>query len=352
MTIKHIYYFSWRDKRSVSTRYRGLYLLEELALRKITYDFVCPRYNIGQLIKFLTLLLKVIFFRKQDSIVVYQKLYTNGLYGKSLKLLLKLSPKNTFYDTDDADYLRYPSDVIEYFIQNCNQCIVGSHALKKYASNFNEKTHIITTPVILHKHIKKVKSKTFHIGWIGDYGANDGIIDSFSHKISLEVLLYPALLALDFTFKLSLLGIKNPRDKESIETLFKNKTNITLNIPQKIDWFDENFIYEQIKDFDVGVSPMINHEFNIAKSAFKAKQYLSCGVPVLGSPIGENLTFIRNEENGYFCSSPDDFKTRIMEFSTMSHDLYLELSKNATKQINDFSMKNYVDHFLKVVTFN
>ena len=41
---------------------------------------------------------------------------------------------------------------------------------------------------------------------------------------------------------------------------------------------------------------MLNHPFNQAKSAFKAKQYLSCGIPVIASDVGENRKFVLNNK--------------------------------------------------------
>lgn len=50
-----------------------------------------------------------------------------------------------------------------------------------------------------------------------------------------------------------------------VENYFKQSKNITLSIPMDLNWLDEISLYKTIKDFDIGVAPMVDHEFNIAK---------------------------------------------------------------------------------------
>ncbi|PCJ25836.1 MAG: hypothetical protein COA97_07085 [Flavobacteriales bacterium] len=350
MQLTHIYFFSWFNANSVSTRYRGLYFLEELKQSKgISYTFVYPGYKLKELFRFTIAFLEIMLFRKKNSIIIYQKIYTNGIYSKTLKLLLKLSPKNTIYDTDDADYLRYDTKVITHFMKHCSSCHVGSTALKKYTLKYNKNVHVLTSPIITHYQVKSKKSKLFHVGWIGNYGTNEGVIEPFSHKLSLEKLLYPGLLELNFDYKLTILGIKNPKDKVDIELLFKNKRNVSLSIPQNINWLDEISIYNRVKEFDIGVSPMINHEFNIAKSAFKVKQYLSSGVPVLASPVGENLSFIKDGENGYFCKNANEFKIKLEEFYQKTETNYKKIIKNTLSEIDSFNIESYSKQFIESI---
>lgn len=148
----------------------------------------------------------------------------------------------------------------------------------------------------------------------------------------------------------TILGIKNPDDKKEIEYYFKDNTNITLDIPEAINWLNENSIYKRIKELDIGVSPMVNHEFTVAKSAFKAKQYLSCGVPVLARHVGENLTFVKNGVNGFICKNSIEFKQRIIQISKMTNSEYTKLRNNTFIKFEDFSMKNYCDNLINQIT--
>lgn len=291
----------------------------------------------------LSILLKFIY----PFYFLEKKIHTSGIFSIALKLLLHIRPHNTLYDTDDADYLRYKSKNIDFFIKNCEYCTVGSKALKDYVLDKNKKVFILTTPVIKHNEIKISKNRIFHIGWVGNLGQNNRYTAPFSHKISLFKFIIPILNDVDFLFKFTILGVINPDDKKEIQNYFRNKKNIILEIPEHIDWLDEIGIYKKIKEFDIGLSPLVNHDFNIAKSAFKAKQYLSCGVPVLGSPVGENKVFIKTGYNGYFCQSEFDFKTKIIEFYKMKKKHYEKFSDNAVKSTEEFNIERYCDDFIE-----
>lgn len=348
MDIEHIYFFSSYNVSGISSRYRGLYVLNLLKKEyNISFDFVFPDYHLKHLFRFVWVYWCILFFRKKNSLLCFQKLHSKGIYTSLLKILIKLKSKNSVYDTDDADYLRFDEKTINYFIKNCEACSVGSQALKKYAQVLNKNVVLLSSPVISHTEVKGHKNKVLHIGWVGHYGTGVGNSEEYEHKVSLNKIIFPALLELDFIFKLTILGVNDPLDKENIENVFRNKPNILLDIPEDIDWLDEISIYKRISKFDVGISPMINHEFNIAKSAFKAKQYLSCGVPVLGSPVGENSKFIIDGVNGYLCNSSLDFKLRITEFKEMNLDKYIRFKNNALYRVKDFIMESYCNEFVK-----
>ncbi len=353
MRLKHIYFFSNFNINGISTRYRGVYVLKELAQKHgISNTFIHPGYRPFEIVNFISCYLKVLLTRRKGSVVIYQKLYTKGIYTNLLKLLVRIRPKGTVYDTDDADYLRYYDKNIYYFMRKCQICTVGSKALKEFAEEYNDNVLLLTSPVIRHTEIKENRNEILHIGWVGDYGLNKEYTFPFSHKVSLNKILFPILKELDFVFKLTILGIKNPTDKIEIETYFKNSNNILLDISENINWLNETSIYKKISEFDLGVSPMINHEFNIAKSAFKAKQYLSCGVPVLASPIGENMSFVKDGVNGFICKDDMDFKNRIIQINEMTKNEYDKLRRKTVLSVEDFSMNKYCNNLIFGLTKN
>lgn len=350
VNLKKIILFANYNINGISTRYRGVYVLNELSKKhNIETTFVYPGYSVAEIINFLIACISVLFSDAKHTRVIYQKIHTRGVYTSVLKMLIKLKPKGSIYDTDDADYLRYDDRNIIYFIQHCEMCIVGSSALEAYAKQYNHHVAHITSPIIAHAQKKIKRNKILHIGWIGDYGENKGYTPVFSHKVSLNTLLFPILLHLDFQFTLTLLGIKNPNDKLEIEAYFKNNPNITLDIPLDVSWLDEDSIYKRIESFDIGVSPLVSHAFNASKSAFKVKQYLSCGVPVLASPVGENTRFVRNEYNGYLCENTNDFMERIRHIHAMSDTEYNTLRLNSLVPISPFSMEYFCEHWLQKI---
>ena len=342
MDIEHIYWFAPYNITCPSTRYRGKYPLEHLQKHHtISFDFVLPDRSLKGIFFFLKTLLSILFFRKKNSLLVIQKICSNRWYANALKLLVLIRNKDTLYDIDDAEYIRQPTATLHFFLQHCQAVAVGSQALKEYCLVYNSKVYIQTSPVIKHGHSKKEKTTPLHIGWVGDFGNGRSIAKSFSHKTSLYQLLFPALLELDIPIQLSLIGIKNPADIPEVHDYFKGKPNIHLDIPTQLNWETDDWLYPIIATFDIGVSPMVNHPFNQAKSAFKAKQYLSCGVPVVGSSIGENDKFVHHNYNGLLCQDVQDFRLALEQFAQMNTNEYFKFSKNALSGYSTYSMTNY-----------
>jgi glycosyltransferase involved in cell wall biosynthesis len=130
-----------------------------------------------------------------------------------------------------------------------------------------------------------------------------------------------------------------------IQSIFRSNPNITVDAPLGLDWHDEPSIYKIICTFDIGVSPLIDNEFNRGKSAFKLKQCLSCGIPVLASSVGENIAFISHGKNGYFCDTPDEYYERIISLK-ISEGIFSDLTLNAKNTFPSFSIDEYCSIFL------
>lgn len=304
----HIYWFAPYNLSCPSTRYRGKYPLEYLHQEKqISYDFVWPEKSLAAILNFLKLLLEILFFRKPNSLVVIQKIYTKRFYANLLKLLVYLRKENTLYDLDDAEYYRWPAETLNFFIKHCQFVQVGSEALLEYCLQWNPNVTLATSPVIAHEHRKTQKSHKPVLGWVGDFGNGRDICRAFSHKTNLYQLFFSKLAAIQYPVKLVLIGVKNQSDIPELQALFAKYPHIELEIPTDLNWWDDSWLYGKIVEFDIGLSPLVSHPFNEAKSAFKAKQYLSCGVPVVASDIGENNKFIIDGANGFLCEDPDGF---------------------------------------------
>ncbi len=331
--MKHIYYFTYYNISAPSIRYRAIYVLEKLrAEYNYTYDFVYPSYKPKEIFNFLRVFFSILIFRKKNSTIVFQKIYTRRIYATALKILLHFHPENTIYDIDDAEYENYPPHTINHFLANSSSVSVGSHTLLNYAGQFNQNVTILTSPVVAHSQFKSGRNDVFTIGWIGFYNA---------HQHNLRKLFFPALKNVNFPIRLVLLGVTKPEHMVEIKGYFSSNSNVILEIPEDIDWQDELSIYKRIKQFDIGISPLLNTEINRAKSAFKLKQYLSCGVPVLASNIGENSIFLKDGINGYFCKNAAEYLEKILLVRDMTDASYSEMQKHALDTVSSFSIKTY-----------
>lgn len=347
MKIKHIYWFSHYNLQCPSVRYRGKYPLEIICKEKnISYDLIHPDKIILNFIKFIFVYFKALLGFRSDSLIVIQKVCSNSFYANALKLLVLIRKNRTHYDLDDAEYVRQQTVSLHFFLKNCNTISVGSNLLKEYALKFNKNVFVLTSPVSKHNIIKSKRNKIPVIGWVGDFGNGNLISKDFSYKTSFYKIIFPELLKISYPIQLSIIGVKNLKDIEEIQNYFKDKINIQLHIPTQLDWIKDDWIYSEISKFDIGISPMTDHIFNQSKSAFKAKQYLSVGIPTVASDVGENKFFVKNEFNGFLCSNGNDFTKSITKIINMTDYEYHNMSKFAFQNCYDFSIENYNDNFI------
>ena len=342
--MTHLYWFAYHNAHSASVRYRGLYVVEYLK-REFNYscDFVVPGYSFGNVFRFIRLFCEIVFFKKKNAVIVIQKVHSNGMYARAIQLLVRLSGLPVVYDIDDAEYLRSDPTMLHYFLHHADVCMVGSKSLQHYCMQFSKQVVVNTSPVIGHGVAQEGETDEFTIGWIGGYNTNNPVSADFSHKLSLNELFFPALKKMDRPVHLILLGVTEAEDVWELEELFQANENIRVEVPLIIDWQNEEHVYTQLARCDIGVAPMVDHPFNQAKSAFKVKQYLSCGVPVLASHVGENSRFVHHGENGFLCANSNDFKLRIQEFMEMDIHTRQKFSTCAKASVSEFDMDGYCD---------
>ena len=116
-----------------------------------------------------------------------------------------------------------------------------------------------------------------------------------------------------------------------------------------IQW-DENTEVEEISKFDIGIMPLPDNPWERGKCGFKLIQYLSCNVPVIGSPVGVNKDIIINGVNGFQANSTDEWikyirllkndKELMLKMGRNGRrfvDMKYSLQKNAVKIIDYFS---------------
>ncbi|MFK8036720.1 MAG: hypothetical protein AB8B74_00390 [Crocinitomicaceae bacterium] len=339
--IKYIYWFAYYNESSPSVRYRGKYPLEFFQQNyDIESSLIIPSYKPKNIISFIKSYCSALFFRKQNSVIVIQRVHSNFIYSTLLKLLLKFQKKDTVYDLDDADYLYNKPNTIYFFAKNCSHITAGSKAIGNHLSQFNNNIILTSSPILDLKIIKRKRSEIFTIGWIGGFGGD--------HKKSLFELVFPAIKELDFKCRLTLLGVVKPEDIKFIKEFFGSNKNLQIEIPEDIDWKNEQVLQEKIASFDVGIATLIDNEIQRSKSGIKAKQYLNNGVPVLGTNLPENDWVIKDDINGFFCSSIQDFKQRISEFYSMNDTEYSYFLNNARRSSHEFNHENYYTSFMKL----
>jgi len=340
--VDFIYCFSYFNPVLPSVRYRAVYPLQYLEKRfGIRYIHVYPGYKKKVIINFMKGYFSALLFRKKNSIIIFQRIYTLGIYAILLKFLAFVRKRGTYYDTDDAEHLMRNPATINYFIRKCENCIVGSEELKTWAEFNNRQVYLLTSPVFDHHQFKTNREKIFTIGWIGCFGRD--------HKVALYKYCFPAIKSLTFAVKFIIMGVVCMDDKNEIEQYFKGNKYVQLEIPMDTDWLNEEEVYTAVSKFDVGLAPLIDNEIHRSKSAFKLKQYFSCGVPGLSNRVGENAIFLQHEINGLFCENDNDFYKALCLFNNLGEEEYNKYSKNALDSVSGFDLDHYGAELMKIL---
>ena len=188
------------------------------------------------------------------------------------------------YDFDDAYYLKYAlrggwqarllGRKFDQFMAGASVVAAGNRALEGHAREFNQDVRIVPTVVDHRRYLAAHgarQSGVFNVGWIG----------SPSSIRCLTVVREPlARLAQEGPVRLTVVGGIAP-PIPGVEV---------VNVP----WSEDTEV-ELIRTFDVGIMPLEDEPWTRGKCAFKLIQYMACGVPAIGSPVGANVEVIGNE---------------------------------------------------------
>jgi len=235
------------------------------------------------------------FFRKlpdYDCLFLQRKRF----HGVFLKLLRKRA-KKTIYDFDDAVMYKNSTASAPYsttrqrrfaaMVRSSDSVIAGNSFLREQAECYNN--HVTTIPTVIDqsrypaKMYNSAKEKVT-IGWIGDHGS--------IHYLEKMKPVFEAL------------GKKYPHvELEIICDVFFDCDHIPV---VKRLWSAEREI-EYLHELDIGVMPLVQDPWSEGKCGLKILQYFGVGVPTVCTPVGVNKDVVREDFNGYFAGSPEQW---------------------------------------------
>jgi len=267
-------------------------------------------------------------WNKYDVVIIH-KLLT----PLDLPILESLYTKQSsvIFSTYDGTYTKRPRTTT-YLAKAVDGIVATSETIFEYYSPYSTKLSYIPpsvdTKLFSPQQTTKSGEETTHsnntttIGWIGDANQHKDelkfLLDIFSSSPSvideLEIRILP--------------GGDLPAD-------FRSKFE-RLDAPVDIiGWVERDKVPDVINSFDIGLAPLKRSAFNAARSSEKVREYMACGVPVLGSNFGENKYLIPNN-GGFLVESKREWIHALNQIQNGDYDL-----EKMGKIARDYAKNNY-----------
>lgn len=291
----------------------------------------------------LTRVIKILNSIKKEDIIVLQRTVYNKYFWLIIMTYKIIWRRRIYFDIDDAVY-KHSFFKTKTLVWICDGVFAGSHALADWCKKYNSNVCIIPTGVDLEKYLKYRKKYPdsfgeLTVGWVG--GAS-------YHYENLLLLapVFKILIGKKINFRFVIAGAM--KDKKIYE-LFNSISGLKAEFIDSLGWADDETVPKIIQSFDVGVMPLVENEWNKSKCAFKAVEYMACGVIPVISPVGENLHLIKNGVSGFLPESAEDWARDIIDIYERKADID-SISMSAIKTVKDrYSAEVLSSKLLEVV---
>jgi glycosyltransferase involved in cell wall biosynthesis len=208
----------------------------------------------------------------------------------SFKTLEGLTKGPRILDVDDAVHLQRDGNFARKIASVCDRVIAGNDYLANHYVQFCRDVVVMPTGVdsaIYVPGAKDPNAQQLIVGWIGT-SAN------FPYLRQIESALAQFLAK---TPDAHLLIISN------ISPAFEQIDPTRWSFRQ---WSEAREVSD-IQSMDIGIMPLADSEWARGKCSFKMLQYMSCGLPVIVSPVGMNAQVLVQGNLGLAASSDDDW---------------------------------------------
>lgn len=187
------------------------------------------------------------------------------------------------YDCDDAFFLTYNestsrtfrgilSGKVERLIAGAAAATCGNEMLRDYASRFCPRAMLVPTVVDteIYRPAERPQRDRLTIGWIGSPSTWDDVRP-------ILPILRQVCMHREVSFRVVGAGHRAEADRFSGLEL--------------VPWSEASEVAE-VQGFDIGIMPLVDAPFQRGKSGYKLVQYMACGVPAAGSPVGVNTSML------------------------------------------------------------
>jgi glycosyltransferase involved in cell wall biosynthesis len=236
--------------------------------------------------------------RQFDAVYVFREA---ALAGPPLvETLLARRGARLVLDYDDAIWVSYVSPANPYLAKlkfpgkTATLCRISRHVLAgntylaDYARRYNDRVTVVPTTIDTERYRPQERPPNAVpvIGWTGSYST-----------VKYLDVLAPALRRLRqrTPFRMVVVGGEFRLDGVDVECR---------------PW-DSRREVEDLRDFDVGVMPLLDTEWERGKCGLKALQYMALEIPSVVSPVGVNTEIVRDGVEGFTARTDEEWETAL-----------------------------------------
>jgi len=83
----------------------------------------------------------------------------------------------------------------------------------------------------------------------------------------------------------------------------------TAELIERLEWepWSADRRFSVFEELDIGIMPLADGPYERGKEAFKLKEYMAAGLPVVCSPVGHNQRVVKHGVVGFFARSEQDW---------------------------------------------
>jgi glycosyltransferase involved in cell wall biosynthesis len=240
----------------------------------------------------------------------------------------KLLGKPIVYHCDDALYAVADAKRFRTRFQLADCVLAGNAEIATFAAAVNPNVvhHDGAIEVSRYPVKRHVQEEPIVIGWVG-HGAS---------KVLESVL--PVLKRLCAAEKVVL--------------------KVVSDVPVEASDFGDGLIFERwnlerefalFAEFDIGIMPLDDTPYNRGKEAYKIKEYMAAGLPVVCSPVGHNVTIVEHGVTGFFARSEEDWAEHLTRL-IRDPDLRTKVGAAGRRLVEErYSLSDQADRFAQLL---
>lgn len=265
------------------------------------------------------------------DVIVFQKVFSR--YHLWLLLIARILGKKTYIDIDDApSRINSPVTIanVARMMGAATGVLAGSENLCEFSRRFSSRVHLVPSAIKLenyHYRHPEAAEAPITFGWIGN-GAHyqDDLIGLLKEPLAVIASRIPV------RFKLvGACGVKK------LHEVFENIPGLEAVLVDSIDWGDPRAVREAVAEFDVGLYPLLDNEFNFYKCGFKLLEYAALGIPFVVSKVSANSSLMASGLNGFVVSNENEWISAMWKLANNPSSTLEDTARNYRIISNIFS---------------